>query len=56
MYIPKELIIFLLGFITFPFLCYIIFVIKDNKYEKEQIEKEKEKQEKYNEFTKRLGG
>lgn len=56
MYIPKEIIWFTLGFITFPLICFIIYYIRENKYEKEQIEKEKEAAKKYNEFTKRLGG
>lgn len=28
MYIPKELITYILGFISFPIVCYIIYVIK----------------------------
>lgn len=28
MYIPKELIMFILGFITFPIVCYIIYKVK----------------------------
>lgn len=28
MFIPKELICYILGFITFPIVCYIVYVIK----------------------------
>lgn len=28
MYIPKELIFYILGFITFPIVCYVIYIIK----------------------------
>ena len=28
MYIPKEMIIYFLGFISFPILCYIIYKLK----------------------------
>ena len=28
MYIPKELICYILGFITFPVVCYIVYAIK----------------------------
>ena len=35
MYIPKELIFYILGFISFPLLCYVIYVIKFKDKEKE---------------------
>ena len=28
MFIPKELITYILGFITFPIVCYVIYIIK----------------------------
>lgn len=28
MYIPKELIFYILGFASFPVLCYLVYVIK----------------------------
>lgn len=28
MYIPKEIIWFILGFISFPIVCYIVYVLK----------------------------
>lgn len=28
MFIPKELITYILGLITFPIICYIIYIIK----------------------------
>ena len=28
MYIPKELICFILGFVSFPIVCYIVYVFK----------------------------
>lgn len=28
MYIPKELIAYILGIITFPIICYIVYIIK----------------------------
>lgn len=31
MYIPKELITFILGFVTFPIMCYVIYAIRDKK-------------------------
>lgn len=47
MYIPKELIWFILGFISFPVMCYVIYVIKYKDKEIESNEKlEKEKQDK----------
>ena len=36
MYIPKEIIWFILGFVTFPIACYIVYVLKyKNKEDKE---------------------
>lgn len=36
MYIPKELICFILGFVSFPIVCYIVYVLKyKNKEDKE---------------------
>ena len=31
MYIPKELVMFILGFLSFPILCYVIYAIRDKK-------------------------
>ncbi len=31
MYIPKEILWFLIGFIFFPIVCYAVMEIKDNK-------------------------
>lgn len=28
MFIPKELITYILGFITFPMVCYVVYIIK----------------------------
>ena len=28
MFIPKELITYILGFITFPMVCYLVYIIK----------------------------
>ena len=28
MFIPKELITYILGFITFPIVCYVVYIIK----------------------------
>lgn len=28
MYIPKEVITYILGFITFPMVCYVVYIIK----------------------------
>ena len=28
MYIPKEVIFYILGFISFPIVCYVVYVIK----------------------------
>lgn len=47
MYIPKEIIWFILGFISFPVMCYVIYVIKYKNKEIESDEKlEEEKQNK----------
>lgn len=39
MYIPKELILYILGFISFPMVCYIVYVLKykdkENKNERD---------------------
>lgn len=47
MYIPKEIIWFILGFVCFPVMCYVIYVIKYKNKEIESDEKlEEEKQNK----------
>ena len=47
MYIPKELLWFILGFISFPVMCYVIYVIKYKNKEIESYEElEKNKQNK----------
>ena len=47
MYIPKEIIWFILGFISFPVMCYVIYFIKYKNKEIESDEKlEEEKQNK----------
>ena len=38
MYIPKELIWWIIGFISFPIICYIIYIFK---YKKSETEEEK---------------
>ena len=35
MYIPKELIFYILGFISFPIVCYVIYLIKYKDKEKD---------------------
>lgn len=39
MYIPKELIFYILGFISFPIVCYVVYVLKykdkENKNERD---------------------
>lgn len=39
MYIPKELIFYILGFISFPMVCYVVYVLKykdkENKNERD---------------------
>lgn len=39
MYIPKEVIWFLLGFIFFPLVCVIVYQIKGDKSEEKEEEK-----------------
>lgn len=39
MYIPKELICFILGFVSFPISCYIVYVLKYKNKEDEENEK-----------------
>lgn len=35
MYIPKEFICYILGFVSFPIVCYVIYLIKYKDKEKD---------------------